>query len=88
MEDHGLEIRSGQGLSRLHMGCSHQRGLLYMVPAEGSWVCSQEMLPAHALAGFLGELTELQQPSVQRLMNKWGISYRRLPLDAEEEQES
>ena len=84
MEDHGLEIRSGEGLSRVHMGCSHQKGLLYVVPAERSWVCSQQMMPAHALAGFLGELTELQQPAVQMLMNRWGISYRRMPLDSEE----
>ena len=40
------------------------------------------------LAGFLGELTELQQPAVQQLMNRWGISYRRLPLDSDEEGES
>ncbi len=84
MENNGLEIKQGEGLSRVELGCSHQKGLLYVVPAERSWVCSQEMMPAHALAGFLGELTELQQPSVQQLMNRWGISYRRLPLEGEE----
>ena len=88
LEKRGLEIRQGEGLSRVQLGCSHQKGLLYVVPAERSWVCSQEMMPAHALAGFLGDLTELQQPAVQQLMNRWGISYRRLPLETEEEGES
>ena len=88
LEKRGLEIRQGEGLSRVQLGCSHQKGILYVVPAERSWVCSQEMMPAHALAGFLGELTELQQPAVQQLMNRWGISYRRLPLETEEEGES
>ena len=87
MESNGLEIKQGEGLSRVQLGCSHQKGLLYVVPAERSWVCSQQMMPAHALAGFLGELTELQQPAVQQLMNRWGISYRRLPLESEEEEE-
>jgi hypothetical protein len=32
-------------------------------------------------------LTELQQPAVQMLMNRWGISYRRMPLDSEQEEE-
>ena len=87
MDDHGLEIRSGDGLSRLQLSCSHQKGVLYMVPAEKSWVCAQELMPAHALAGFLGDLTELQEPAVQRLMTQWGIYFRRLPLDGEDTQE-
>ena len=88
MEITGLEIRQGEGLSRVQLACSHQKGLLYVTPAERSWVCSQEMMPAHALAGFLGELTDLQQPAVQHLMNRWGLSYRRLPLDTDDETET
>ena len=88
MDDHGLEIRSGEGLSRLQLACTHQKGMLYVVPAERSWVCAQELMPAHALAGFLGDLTDLQEPTVQRLMSLWGIYFRRLPLDVEETQES
>ena len=54
LESRGLEIRQGEGLSRVQLGCSHQKGLLYVVPAERSWVCSQEMMPAHASGGVFG----------------------------------
>ena len=76
-----LEIVAGDGMSRLHLSCEHQKGMLYMVPAEKSWVCSPEDMPSHALAGFLGELVDLQDPEVKELMNRWGIYFRRLPLE-------
>jgi len=84
MAQHGVEIVPGQGMSRVQLSCTHQKGLLYVVPAEKSWVCSQEDMPAHALAGFLGELVEQQDPSVKELMNRWGIYFRRLPLEDNE----
>ena len=88
MAEHGVDIRPGQGMTRVHLSCAHQRGLLYVVPAEKSWVCSQENLPAHALAGFLGELVDLGDLTVKELMNRWGIYFRRLPLDQKEEEAS
>ena len=61
-------------------------GLLYVVPAEASWVCTPELVHAHALAGLLKELTQLRDPRVEELMQKWGVYYRERPL-AEAEQE-
>ena len=58
MAEYGLSIKPGQGMTRVQISCLHQSGLLYVVPAERSWVCSQEYLPAHALAGFLKELMD------------------------------
>jgi hypothetical protein len=80
---HGLDIRSGQGITRINLGCEHQRGMLYIVPAEKSWVCSAEMLPGHALAGFLGELVGEKDERVSNLMQKWGIYFRQMPLEKE-----
>ena len=70
-------------MSRVQISCMHQSGLLYVVPAEKSWVCSQEHMHAHALAGFLGELTDLGDSRVKGLMQKWGIYFRQLPLEDE-----
>ena len=81
--DLGLTISPGGEMTRIQVACEHQRGLIYIVPAERSWVCSAEHLPAHALAGFFRELAGLQQPAVQQLMQQWGIFYRQLPLDPE-----
>ena len=80
MAEHGLLIKSGQGMSRVQISCMHQSGLLYVVPAEKSWVCSQEHMHAHALAGFLGELMDLGDSRVKDLMQRWGIYFRQLPL--------
>ena len=81
MTEYGLSIKPGQGMTRLQFSCMHQSGLLYVVPAERSWVCSQEYMPAHALAGFLKELTDLGDSRVKELMQSWGIYFRELPLD-------
>ena len=75
----GLIISSGGEMTRMQVACEHQQGLIYFVPAERSWVCSAESLPAHALAGFFRELAGLNEPAVQRLMRQWGIYYRQLP---------
>ncbi len=81
----GVSIKPGQGMTRLQFSCTHQSGLLYVVPAEKSWVCSQEDMPAHSLAGFLKELVDLNDARVKELMQRWGIYFRQLPLDAEGE---
>ena len=81
MPDAGLTIKPSDGVTRIQATCTHQSGLIYVVPAERSWVCTNEYLPGHALAGFFRELTDLKYPQVQQLMQQWGIYYRQLPLD-------
>jgi hypothetical protein len=71
-------------MTRIQVTCPHQSGLIYVVPAERSWVCSPDQLPSHALAGFFRELAELNDPRVKELMQSWGVYYRQLPLEAEQ----
>ncbi|MCL0029105.1 hypothetical protein M1N23_03045 [Dehalococcoidia bacterium] len=85
MAEFGLNVKQGSGGKRLEMQCSHQNGLLYFVPADGSWVCPQDLLDAHALAGFFRELTELDDDQIHRLMQKWGIYYRSRPIEPRDE---
>ena len=87
MAEYGLTVKHGEGMTRVQISCMHQSGLLYMVPAERSWVCSQQHMPAHALAGFLRELTDLKDSRVKELMQRWGVYFRQLPLDEEEADE-
>ena len=81
----GLEVKSSEDMTRIQAVCEHQRGLIYVVPAERSWVCSAESMPAHALAGFFRELAALKSPAVEDLMKQWGIYYRELPAPPEAE---
>ena len=83
MAEHGLTITPGAEMTRIQATCPHQSGLLYVVPAERSWVCSPEQVPAHALAGFFRELLALRDPRVAELMQQWGIYYRQLPLETD-----
>ena len=83
MAEHGLTITPGAEMTRIEATCPHQSGLLYVVPAERSWVCSPEQVPAHALAGFFRELLALRDPRVAELMQQWGIYYRQLPLETD-----
>lgn len=85
MAEFGLNVKQGSGGKRLEMQCSHQNGLLYVVPGDGSWVCPQDLLDAHALAGFFRELTELDDDNIQRLMQKWGLYYRFRPIEPRDE---
>ena len=79
----GLDIIPGNDMTRIRAACEHQRGLIYVVPAELSWVCDKEYLPAHALAGFFRELTALDSKEVEGLMQQWGIYFRQLPTEQE-----
>ncbi len=88
MTNTGLTIKPGEEMTRIQVTCPHQSGLLYVVPAERSWVCTAEQLPAHALAGFFRELVELKDTRVQELMQSWGIYYRQLPLEEEQDASS
>ncbi len=83
MADIGLSIKPGEEMTRIQVTCEHQSGLLYVVPAERSWVCSRDRMPAHALAGFFRELVALKNPRVQELMQSWGIYFRQLPLESQ-----
>ena len=85
MAEFGLTIKQGSGGKRLEMQCSHQNGLLYVIPGEGSWVCSPELMHAHALAGFFKELMELDDDRLHELMQKWGLYYRARPIEVDEE---
>jgi hypothetical protein len=78
----GITVKQGSGGSRVEMECEHQRGLVYIVPADASWVCTDDLRPAHAIAGFLKDLARLDSPQVNDAMQRWGIYYRELPLEA------
>ena len=87
MADNGITVKSGDGMTRVKVTCGHQSGLIYVVPASRSWVCSEALIPAHALAGFFRELVALKLGPVAELMQDWGIYYRQLPLAADENSE-
>ncbi len=82
MSAFGLKVKGGSGGKRVELQCEHQNGVAYVVPSEASWVCSEELLHVHALAGFLGQISELEAPGVKEAMQRWGIYYRRRPLEA------
>jgi hypothetical protein len=78
---YGITVKQDTGGARIELRSQNQAGLLYAVPAEASWVATAEQLPAHALAGFLSDLTALDDPQVRGLMSRWGLYFRPLPLD-------
>ena len=80
MPNFGLTVKHGSDAKRIELQCEHQNGLVYVVRAESSWVCSEDLLHAHALAGFLRELTDLNDPRITAAMQRWGIYYRPRPL--------
>lgn len=88
MAEFGLILKQDSGGNRIELQCEHQNGLLYVVPGEASWVCSEELLHAHALAGFFRQMTELDDPRIKELMQRWGLYYRTRPLAAGESQEA
>ncbi len=77
---YGIAVKQDTGGSRVEIECMHQSGLVYIVPAEASWVCSAELVHAHALAGFFKDLAALESPAVRQMMQKWGVYYRERPL--------
>jgi hypothetical protein len=77
----GIVVKPGQGGTRVEIGCPHQRGILYAVRSQASWVCGDDLLHAHALAGFLRELLRLEEPRVEALLRRWGLYYRDLPVE-------
>ncbi len=77
----GMTVKHTENMVRIGLRCEHQHGQAYMVRGEGSWVCKDDLLHAHVLAGFLRELTNLRDPQVQALMQRWGLYYREMPLE-------
>ena len=77
----GIVLKSSKEGDRLEIGCTHQNGLLYVVPSAANWVCEKKTVPAHALAGFLKDVFELNLSSIQEIAQKWGVYYRERPLD-------
>ncbi|MEK7777063.1 MAG: hypothetical protein AAB303_00350 [Chloroflexota bacterium] len=81
---YGISVKHDKGGKRLEIQCAHQSGLLYVVPSQASWVCDDEHLHAHALAGFFKDLVGLQSPQIKELMQRWGIYFRERPVELEE----
>ena len=81
---HGVIVKISEDMARVQVTCPHQSGLIYAVPGDRSGVCTDELRPAHAMAGFFRELIALGDPRVESLMQEWGLYYRSLPLDSEE----
>ena len=43
-------------------------------------------MPVHALAGCLREIVGLEDPRIKEIMQRWGVYFRQLPIESEEEQ--
>lgn len=86
MAEFGLTVKHDSGGKRVEMQCAHQNGLLYVVPSEASWVCSEELLHAHAIAGFFKQLAELDNPQVKEIMQRWGLYFRERPLASQDDE--
>ena len=78
---HGIKVKPSENGSRIEIECPHQNGLLYAVRAEASWVCTDDLVHAHAMAGFLADLVAMGDPKVADLMQVWGLYYRKRPLN-------
>lgn len=80
MVEFGLTIKHDNEGKRIEMQCEHQNGLVYVVRGEANWVCEEDLLHAHSLAGFFRELGELDDDRISDIMQRWGIYYRSRPL--------
>ena len=76
MDDSNVSIKGGFGSKRISLKCDHQNGLLYSIPSEANWVCDEDSIYIHSLAGFFKALTEIQNADVNKLMQRWGLYYR------------
>ena len=80
MNDYGLHVKGQSGSKRVEIQCEHQNGILYVVPSETSWVCREDLLHVHALAGFLKQLVQLDDDRVKKTMQRWGLYFRERDL--------
>ena len=81
MENFGIKLNCTSNSARLELECPHQNALIYSIPSEGSWVCTEELRASHALAGFLGDIVNLQDSRISQLLNHWGLFYRARPIN-------
>ena len=51
-----------------------------LCPRSPTWVCSEELMHAHAMAGFFRQLMALEDDRVHEIMQRWGLYYRSRPL--------
>ena len=80
MVDGGITAKGETGSKRIELECEHKNALLYVVPAESSWVCSDALLHVHALGGFFSDLAQLDVPQIKDAMQRWGLYYRERPV--------
>jgi len=80
-QDHGTRITAKEDVTRFDFSCAHQSGVLYIIPAESSWVCQGKDIQAHALAGFFKQVSRLEDPKIQAAMQRWGLYYRPRKVD-------
>ena len=76
MSETGLTVDGKSGSKRISFRCEHQNGILYVVPSEATWVCEEDLLHVHALAGFFKRLVQLGDPRVMDTMQKYGLYFR------------
>lgn len=81
---YGLNVKDDRSGKRLEFQCPHQNGLLYVIPSKASWVCSEDNIHAHAIAGFFGDLSSLDYPKIEELMQKWGLYFRKRSLEEDQ----
>ena len=81
---YGITVKYDTDGARVEIHSRHQSGLLYVTKADGNWVTTDELRPPHSLAGFMGELMQLSLPEVDKLLRRWGIYYRALPVEEDE----
>ena len=79
MSEIGLTVNGKSGSKRLSFRCEHQSGILYVVPSEATWVCEEDLLHVHALAGFFKRLVQLGDPHVMDTMQRYGLYFRDNP---------
>ena len=85
MGDFGLTVNGESGSKRVELECEHQNGLVYVVRADRNWVCSDDLLHVHSLAGFFKDLAELDDDRITHVMQDWGLYYRPRPLSTDSE---
>ena len=84
----GITEKTGQQSNRIDILCPHHGGIIYVVPSEASWVCSEKSLNAHAISGFFADITELDDPKIREVMQKWGLYFRERPISDKDSDEN
>lgn len=85
MPEFGFIVKNDTCGKRIELRCEHQNGLLYIVPSEASWVCSENLMHAHALSGAFTELIGLDDQRINDILRRWGVYFRVRPLIAQDQ---